>query len=218
MEYLSQSQKGIVQMDLAFSGKRITIELNDKELGMDSDHPHSGIIVELSLKIGARLVVATTHLKAGKRWESQRVIQAVILLKMLSNFLNGESKPFIIAADLNSQPSKSVYQLFQKGKAISVIDGQSKEFTQPFTIKSVYSHLPGRDILDALFTLYDGHGPDTFDYIWFSASLFQVLKILDMPAQETIKHFGALPCQVYPSDHLALYAELQLLNVVNFEK
>jgi len=182
--------------------KSVPVELCDKEFGFVSDRPHVVMMAELVTNDGFNFVVATTHLKAGDHeFEQTRVTQAAILLKSLYHFASG--KACIITGDFNSQPPGPVYKLLKEGKT----GGNVNTISPPFKLHSAYQHLP--EEVEAPYTLFDGNGKKTLDYIWYTEGHFQVVSLLEIP--DTIIAMKPLPNKLYPSDHLALFAEFKVI-------
>jgi len=183
----------------------VPVELCDKEFGLVTDHPHIGLMAELVTNDGFNFVVATTHLKAGGySLEQTRLAQAATLLKSLYHFA-GE-KPCIITGDFNSGPKGPVYKMLKEGKISGTVN--TTHLSHPFKLNSAYQHLPGE--VEAPYTLFDVNGKKTLDFIWYTEGHFQVVNLLEIPNAALIA-MNTLPNKLYPSDHLALFAELKVV-------
>lgn len=140
------------------------------------------------------LVVAMAHLKAKTEGEELRVAQGRHLIEEASAF-SGTNKPVIIAGDFNAPTEEDVYKYFSNTDAhpdlkldssykVSQYDGKEPPFTSwKFRAK--------------------GEAKYTIDYIWYTPDSLCVEGVWGVP-EETAIGEGALPCSLYPSDHIAL--------------
>ncbi len=154
------------------------------------------LLAEFSFNGGHNICVGTTHLKAKSGFEKQRYAQGMEVLKHMKEF-SSESKPFVICGDFNAVPTEPVYH------------GYSSTTQSPL-LKSAYSEYTGKD---PLFTTMkyreNGLSKYTGDYIWYDSDQLRVSRLYDLLTEPIIGDNG-LPSQYYPSDHMALCAELQI--------
>merc|ERR1712098_7344 len=132
------------------------------------------------------------------------------------------NNPFIIAGDFNSAPDMAPYSLLDTG-ALTRSHG-TKLVTEASTrlgdkslfelLDSFYQH-DVRDLTSSYlavrgeepsFTINNNYDGDyllntCLDYIWFTASMLEVVSVLDTTRPEQL-----LPDKVFPSDHLSLKA------------
>jgi nocturnin len=129
--------------------------------------------------------VFTTHLKAKKQYDSVRVEQVSCIFEFISKL---EPHPIIMGGDFNSIPGTNAFNSLRNNRLgfTSVYDLDETRYT---TIKYRH-HLEMK----------------TEDYIWIRG--FDVLGYLSIPSREDIGENG-LPCEKYPSDHIALATSLR---------
>lgn len=61
------------------------------------------------------------------------------------------------------------------------------------------------------FTNFTAGFTECIDYIWFQTDAFKSNSFVEMPSNEELQAHTAIPSVVFPSDHLALVAELEWL-------
>lgn len=61
----------------------------------------------------------------------------------------------------------------------------------------------------------DGLYSGCLDYIWYTPGKLVPAAVLDIPDDEVLRLHQGLPSIVFPSDHLPLYAQFQLLHWVD---
>jgi endonuclease/exonuclease/phosphatase family metal-dependent hydrolase len=149
------------------------------------------VIAELVYKpLGLPLVAATTHLKAKKAFESDRVLQIQQLVAHLEQTVSSETK-LVLGMDMNSEPSGLVYAEIMSSP-LQLVSLYSEEGKEPeFTTCKHRKTLEKR----------------TIDYL-FTRGL-AAASLYSLPSSEAIGQ-AALPSVHYPSDHLALAAGLGL--------
>ncbi|KAL3879572.1 hypothetical protein ACJMK2_031865 [Sinanodonta woodiana] len=143
--------------------------------------------------------VAVTHLKAKKGFDEMRFQQGKHLLKYLDKY---STIPLFICGDFNAEPTEAVYDLFQKSK---------------FGLVSVYTHL-NKEGKEPPYTTWKIRGEfggnkencKTIDYIWHTKNGINVKSVLAFPSGEAIGE-NRLPSMTYPSDHLSLACDFQLV-------
>ena len=59
------------------------------------------------------------------------------------------------------------------------------------------------------FTNYTSGFSGCLDYIFYQSSKFQVDQVIPLPSLEDVTQHTALPSIVFPSDHIALIADLK---------
>ena len=165
-----------------------------------------------------KIIVVTTHLKAknGKENELLRNAQIDEILTLLEAFKSNYSDdiPVILCGDFNSSPNEPCY--------FTILESM-------FDFMSIYNKMDRfkcfsncqRNLKDSLL-LYASEEPlfttwkfrddgkekiATIDYIFLSRSKLLVpYELLELPTKLQIGPSG-LPCELYPSDHIALSAK-----------
>eukprot|EP00301_Raphidiophrys_heterophryoidea_P021746 c6082_g1_i1.p1 GENE.c6082_g1_i1~~c6082_g1_i1.p1 ORF type:complete len:333 (+),score=51.20 c6082_g1_i1:86-1000(+) len=157
------------------------------------------------------IIVAATHLKADKTTEGEetRHKQLTELLSHISKRLESQpSTPVILTGDFNAQPIACSY---------TPPTVYNYTLSHPIGFASAYAGLSNNKT-EPSFTTWKvrvgdykaGEAKMTIDYIMYSAKKFRCTHVLSLPSEADIGK-TALPCEAYPSDHLAILAVLELL-------
>lgn len=133
-----------------------------------------------------RFAMVNTHLHHPPEATAERVEQAEYLLRWLSAH---EALPTIVSGDFNSYPGEPVIDVIKTGlgSALEAANGAEPEFTWPTPVNT-----------------YDDAPAGTLDYIYVSPE-FEVVEAglaFDTPSAENK--------ELFPSDHLGLYAIVDL--------
>jgi len=136
----------------------------------------------------SEVCVATTHLKArvGALLATLRNEQGKDLLAWLSAVK--QHRPLILTGDFNADPSEAVVRTIKEELASAYPD------STPFTTWKIRE---------------TGEQKSTLDYIFHSGGI-QASATLDMPTEEQIG-VDRLPSLAFPSDHLSMVADFQVL-------
>ena len=136
----------------------------------------------------SEVCLATTHLKAriGALLATLRNEQGKDLLSWLSTVK--QHRPLILTGDFNADPSEAVVRTIKEELASAYPD------STPFTTWKIRE---------------TGEQKSTLDYIFHSAGI-QALATLDMPTEQQIG-IDRLPSTAFPSDHLSMVADFQVL-------
>jgi len=136
----------------------------------------------------SEVCVATTHLKAriGALLATLRNEQGKDLLAWLSTVK--QHRPLILTGDFNADPSEAVVRTIKEELASAYPD------STPFTTWKIRETGEQKSILD---------------YIFHSAGI-QASATLDMPTEQQIG-IDRLPSLAFPSDHLSMVADFQVL-------
>ncbi|KAI9755382.1 MAG: pyridoxine biosynthesis protein [Chaenotheca gracillima] len=127
-------------------------------------------------------------------------------------YSSGAQIPLVICGDFNSTTDSGVYDLIARGTLPKdhpdLVDWRYGNFTRdgmahPFSLKSSYA---GVDELS--FTNYTPDFTDVIDYVWYSTNSLQVTGLLGDVDKEYLRTVPGFPNYHFPSDHLAIMAEL----------
>lgn len=127
-------------------------------------------------------------------------------------YSNGPQIPLVLCGDYNSQPGSAVYNLISQGALsnshVDIADFKYGNFTRdgvshPFSLKSCYSNIGELD-----FTNYTPPFTGVLDYVWYSTNSLQVAGLLGEFDKEYLSRVPGFPNYHFPSDHVALQAEL----------
>lgn len=129
-------------------------------------------------------------------------------------YASGSQIPLIICGDFNAAEGTAVYDLIASGYIPGTHDdlvgrGYGK-FTRdgirhPFKLKSAYA-----TIGELRFTNYTPDFSGVLDYIWYSPNTLQVQGLLGNVDEDYLRTVPGFPNHHFPSDHLALKAELSV--------
>lgn len=178
----------------------LNLDYRDADADGGARHSQRGVVVMLSDKVakGRRVCVGATHLKAkrGSANERRRVTQISTLLRAVERVAG--VFPAVICGDFNADPGSAPYE------AVA---------SHELGFRSAYG--PDGAESEPEFTTWkfrpSGECKHTIDYIWYRASHLEARRLLALPSEADIGD-NALPCEVYPSDHLALGVELDYAN------
>ncbi|KAL8948128.1 MAG: hypothetical protein Q9222_005652 [Ikaeria aurantiellina] len=129
-------------------------------------------------------------------------------------YSSGSQIPLLICGDFNSHDGTGVYKLITEGSVpedhADLVGHSYGNFTRDgmahsFSLKSAYS---GTDVLK--FTNYTPAFKEVIDHIWYSTNTLQVRGVLGGVDLDYLRKVPGFPNHHFPSDHLALRAELSI--------
>lgn len=174
------------------------ILLNDK--GMETNQV--ALLCNFESISGKKLLCAVTHLKSKTGFEEYRFQQGKYLEKVLSEKANG--LPVILCGDFNAEPTEKVVKVMKSSKLMlksAYTNLSLHEDEPPYTTWKVRAGRKGGEKEEVCHTI---------DYIFYSENSLACTGLLKFPTADEIgKDF--LPSYAYPSDHLSLVADFQLL-------
>jgi endonuclease/exonuclease/phosphatase family metal-dependent hydrolase len=135
---------------------------------------------------GTRFALVNTHLHHPPEASAERTAQAEYLLRWLERH---DKLPTVLSGDFNSYPGEPVIDVIKQSyrSACETANGQEPEKTWPTPVNT-----------------YDDSPPGTLDYIYVSPE-FTVVE-----AGLAFDQADAANADLFPSDHLGLYAVLDL--------
>lgn len=164
-------------------------------------------------------VVANTHLYFHPDADHIRLLQIGISMILVEDFIKKFKEKFstndislIFCGDFNSVPECGIYKLMTEGHVpANFIDWKSKEeeavrdveLTQPFKMVSA----TGNENV----TNFTVGFKECIDYIFIQNDKFNVTKTIEMPSKEDLEAHLAIPSVTFPSDHIAILAELEII-------
>ncbi|XP_070507871.1 2',5'-phosphodiesterase 12 [Chironomus tepperi] len=165
------------------------------------------------------IVVANTHLYFHPDADHIRLLQIGFNMILVEDYVKKfkekyatEDISLLFCGDFNSVPECGIYKLMTEGHVPQdFIDWGSKpeeavinvELNQPFKIKSACG--------TPKFTNYTVGFKECLDYIFYQTDKFSVTKVVEMPSEAELSLHNAIPSVVFPSDHIAIVAELEIL-------
>ncbi|XP_049821947.1 2',5'-phosphodiesterase 12-like isoform X2 [Aethina tumida] len=162
------------------------------------------------------LVVANTHLYFHPDSDHIRLIHGGVAIKYIENFVEDLKKKtnkrisLIFCGDFNSTPECGIYKLYTTGHVPkNFIDYQSNkdeaidnlELQQPFKLASACG--------TPKYTNFTACFADCLDYIFYDRDNLSVVQVVPLPSVEELQQNTALPSVTFPSDHVALIADLK---------
>ncbi|KAK9744938.1 Endonuclease-reverse transcriptase [Popillia japonica] len=180
---------------------------------------HTSLLVTILklVETGDILVIANTHLYYHYEAGHIRLLQIAMALKYIKQRINHiQSKEIgnvsvIFCGDFNSRPETAVYQLLSCGEInqheenLDCIGGpKSNVFRHNFKFVSACG--------TPEFTNYTEDFKGCLDYIFCqnNVEITQVVPFPPVPPEEELATDTALPNKYFPSDHIALVADLKL--------
>ncbi|CAH0404752.1 unnamed protein product [Chilo suppressalis] len=163
-------------------------------------------------------IVGNTHLYFHPDADHIRLIQGGIIIYWLNDIRSTLMKEFpgkiislILCGDFNSVPTCGIYELYTTGVAASTLPDWKSNAEQAVTGLS----LEQGTLLESAcgtpqFTNFTEGFADCLDYIFYDKSSLQVEQVVPMPSLEELQANTALPSVVFPSDHIALVADLKM--------
>eukprot|EP00929_Paragymnodinium_shiwhaense_P001800 TRINITY_DN102009_c0_g1_i1.p1 TRINITY_DN102009_c0_g1~~TRINITY_DN102009_c0_g1_i1.p1 ORF type:complete len:521 (-),score=95.57 TRINITY_DN102009_c0_g1_i1:133-1695(-) len=191
---------------------------------------HVALAQRLRVIGGSVFLAVAVHLKAGLNAEAECVREAQAEELLLR--LRGAQLPCVVLADTNAhcrhlmgadrQPlAPKVYPHLVEGGLRSAYAEVCKELgddqqQQSDAALRLWKNVEGASAAEPNFTCWCGwHGYDVigvFDYIFVMGRRFHVRNVLEMPsAFEVLRHDDRLPNEEFPSDHIPLVADLELV-------
>ncbi|XP_034936937.1 2',5'-phosphodiesterase 12 [Chelonus insularis] len=163
------------------------------------------------------LVIGNTHLYFHPDADHIRLLQAFFALSTCQNFAEKIRKEFpqhnitlLLAGDFNSTPKDGVYKLMTTGNiSKDEVDWNSNEQQTIKDVSLSHSLSLGSACGTPQYTNFTVDFADCLDYIFYETNKLEVKRIAPMPTEEVLKAHGAIPSVVFPSDHIAICADLK---------
>lgn len=163
------------------------------------------------------LVIGNTHLYFHPDADHIRLLQAFYALTLLQQTAENYKKlnpndsiSVMLCGDFNSTPIDGVYELVTK-KNIPV-DHKDWQSNKEQIIENTSLSL-NIDLASACgtpeYTNFTVEFADCLDYIFYDTNKLKVTQIIPMPKKEELSLHDAIPSVVFPSDHVAIGANLK---------
>jgi mRNA deadenylase 3'-5' endonuclease subunit Ccr4 len=194
------------------------VDFNHKEIStIFNTRNQVGLIVVLQhYMTNETIIVLNTHLY----WKLSdvKLLQTIVLLEALHKIkLKYTNSRVLFTGDFNSRPNSSVYEFLKNDKIESsnkdisqYLSGSNKEYiANPVeTSSNIFDTIIQQD---DLFTCYTQHLFGIFDYIWFNSTDFNLVGFLSGVDRDYLKVIQGLPNRDFPSDHIPLVAEFEIV-------
>nr|CAD7447309.1 unnamed protein product [Timema bartmani] len=116
----------------------------------------------------------------------------------------------VLCGDFNSTPECGVYQLFTtQFVPEDCIDWKSKDDEAINELSLSHSLLLGSAYGTPAFTNFTAGFSGCLDYIFYQIDQLEITQVVPLPSIEDVTEHTALPSVVFPSDHVALVADLR---------
>lgn len=178
------------------------------------------IIILKSLEFPNKyFTIANTHLYFHPDADHIRLLQfgfsTLLVHDIMNNFKDksgSDDMTLIFCGDFNSTPDCGIYKLMTENHVSQhLIDWKSNleqavsdvELAQPLLMQSACG-IPK-------FTNFTVGFKECIDYIFYQTDKLRVTKVVEMPEEEDLNAHIAIPSVVFPSDHIALVAELEII-------
>uniref|UniRef100_A0A8D8RZ77 2',5'-phosphodiesterase 12 n=2 Tax=Cacopsylla melanoneura TaxID=428564 RepID=A0A8D8RZ77_9HEMI len=181
------------------------------------------VLEPLNSKNKRLLYVANTHLYFHPDSDHIRLAQSALFLAYIQWNITKlrQSKPgyevsLIFCGDFNSSPDCGMYRLMTQNQVPPDVDDwrsnpderiEGIPLTQPYPMASACG--------TPEFTNYTLGFSGCLDYIYYQKDHMKVTQVIPFPSKEELELYSGLPSPVYPSDHLALIADLQWIESSN---
>ncbi|XP_059615325.1 2',5'-phosphodiesterase 12 [Phlebotomus argentipes] len=175
------------------------------------------VVLESLDNPGEAIIVANTHLYFHPNADHMRLLQfglAMIFIEKhvlpeVERDLPGVRKSLIFAGDFNSVPECGIYKLMTENFVPSdFIDFQSKP-DQEIKDVELRQSLPMSSACGCPeFTNFTVGFKACLDYIFYQTNNLNVVQVIPFPSTQELEAHIAIPSVVFPSDHIALVADL----------
>ncbi|XP_025417733.1 2',5'-phosphodiesterase 12 isoform X2 [Sipha flava] len=184
------------------------------KIGLKKTTVFQVLVLELKCDTKHLLLICNTHLISDPEGDSTRLMQSLIELTIINQIKKKldidypeRNKSIIFCGDFNSTPESGVYDLAtnlllpEKHRNDNLLNNLKNVLD--FKLESAYG-------IDVEYSNYTQSFFGLLDYIYFTNQHLEVIQTLPMPPHDVVtKHVG-LPSLLFPSDHLALIADLKL--------
>ncbi|KAK0084782.1 hypothetical protein PV326_006154 [Microctonus aethiopoides] len=163
------------------------------------------------------LVIGNTHLYFHPDADHIRLLQAYYALTACqSTAANIQEKhpehnvTLMLCGDFNSTPIDGVYELLTK-KCIPEDhkDWNSNESQKVDGVSLVHDLSLASACGTPEYTNFTIEFADCLDYIFYESNKLNVTQVVPMPSKDELTLHGAIPSVVFPSDHIAICADMQ---------
>ena len=117
----------------------------------------------------------------------------------------------IFSGDFNSVPSNAVYEYVVKTRKIKSNhpDWRSEPGEEVENLEINHEFNLGSACGTPKYTNYTTGFADCLDYIFYDRETFDVSQVIPFPSEQELKLHTAIPNVVFPSDHIAIIADLK---------
>lgn len=162
-----------------------------------------------------RIVVANTHLYFHPDADHIRLLQSCVTLRLAQEMRNrqldlGKEVSLLFCGDFNSCPGSGVFEMMTLQNIDCDNEAWSSKPDEAVIDLSLHNPIAMETACGTPpFTNYTSGFSGCLDYIFFEKSKFIVEQVVPLPSVEEVTQHCALPSIVFPSDHIALIADLK---------
>ncbi|XP_011313372.1 2',5'-phosphodiesterase 12 isoform X2 [Fopius arisanus] len=162
------------------------------------------------------LIIGNTHLYFHPDADHIRLLQSYFALTQCQSIVeynnkihSGKRVSLILSGDFNSTPADGIYELVTKKH----IGGDHVNWKS--NPEQIIENIPLSHTLSLAsacgtpdYTNFTVDFADCLDYIFYQTNNLQVTQVVPMPSKEELSLHKAIPSIVFPSDHVAICADL----------
>jgi 2',5'-phosphodiesterase len=166
------------------------------------------------------ITVANTHLYFHPDADHIRLLQFGISMILIQDIIEKfklqsaelRDVSLILCGDFNSTPECGIYKLMTENFVPENFIDWNSNLEQAVKNVSLSQQLKMQSACGTPeFTNYTVGFQACLDYIFFQSDKFAVTKVVELPSEDELKAHIAIPSVVFPSDHVAIVAELEFL-------
>jgi len=169
------------------------------------------------------LIISNTHLYFAPDADHIRLLQGCVCVKYLEfireyyaklinkNFsINNPKLSIILCGDMNSSPDCGIHMLLQDGSIGPELKDWKSNISEEVTELSLTTRLRFSSAYrDVPYTNYTPDFNGCLDYIYYEIDSIALDRTIPLPKHEDVTAIGGIPSETFPSDHIALVADLK---------
>lgn len=167
------------------------------------------------------VVVANTHLYFAPDADHVRLLQGSVCVKYIEfikdfyseKLCTNHAKPqigVVFCGDMNSSPDCGLYKLLTQGKVTHESPDWSSNEEEAVIGLDIETALRFSSAYENIeYTNYTPEFKGCLDYIYYERDKISCASVVPLPDHEDVAATGGIPSDVFPSDHLALVANLE---------
>eukprot|EP00003_Mantamonas_plastica_P004009 TRINITY_DN1315_c0_g1_i2.p1 TRINITY_DN1315_c0_g1~~TRINITY_DN1315_c0_g1_i2.p1 ORF type:complete len:320 (-),score=97.79 TRINITY_DN1315_c0_g1_i2:263-1222(-) len=217
-----QQQPSASSMDSRMTGKSGQVVVNDGVLGHnEGDYDQTQAPFTDNQHVPRYVFVANTHIHWDPRFADVKLLQVQFLTEEIERLTVNSNLPFkdipvIICGDLNSTVESGVVDFMKTGNVpgdhpelqdINFGDYSQEGLHHSLSLDSAYGGVNEKK----MFTNYTYDFKGVLDWIFYDQSRMVCTSVLEPIPEKILKREVALPSSHFPSDHIPLVAEFELL-------
>jgi 2',5'-phosphodiesterase len=162
-------------------------------------------------------IVANVHLYFHPDADHVRLLQIGFSMLLVDDFVNKYKEKYstddislLFCGDFNSVPECGIFKLMNEGQVPEdFIDWSSNKEEAVVNVNLSQAYAMKSACGTPKYTNFTLGFRECIDYIFYQSDKFSVTKSVDIPSDEDLNLHNAIPSVCFPSDHIALIAELE---------